>query len=178
MTKQQETEDKIQKRFIPTLPENFNELSERRKQTFRDKAKEGFKQMKLYKQKMARAGKYYTSIKSGSIERGLSCCSKEEFSHWLENEAIHLCDYCKSGIEIIKEREKGNHKLYTGRLSIDRKDNSIGYKASNLTFACFRCNKLKSSYYTHSEMLQIGATLVKIYDARIAVSAQPVNATS
>ena len=47
------------------------------------------------------------------------------------------------------------------RLTIDCKDNSLGYIKDNLILACDRCNFIKSNIFTYEEMLFIGETFVK-----------------
>src|SRR5208282_5654235 len=43
--------------------------------------------------------------------------------------------------------------------TVDRKDNSIGYFASNCVSCCYRHNSIKGSWFTHEEMLKIVRTI-------------------
>lgn len=47
------------------------------------------------------------------------------------------------------------------RLTIDRKDNKIGYIIDNMVLCCFRCNSTKSDFFTFEEMLKIGKKIIK-----------------
>jgi hypothetical protein len=89
-------------------------------------------------------------------KRNLECMTKEEFIDWYKNQKRE-CHYCKrSEEETCKEIVNGRK---FGRLSIDRKDNTRGYILNNIVLACFRCNGIKSNYFTEQEMLQIGAII-------------------
>ena len=99
-------------------------------------------------------------ILNNAKKRNLECnMTKEEFIDWYKNQNRE-CHYCKrSEEEACKEIVNGRK---FGRLSIDRKDNTRGYILNNIVLACFRCNGIKSNYYTEQEMLQFGATVNKI----------------
>ena len=47
------------------------------------------------------------------------------------------------------------------QLSVDAKDNTIGYVAGNLALACHRCNGIKSDFFSYEEMLGIGDIFVR-----------------
>lgn len=51
--------------------------------------------------------------------------------------------------------------INTPWISIDRKDNSKGYSRDNCVPACFLCNKIKGSFFTYEEMLEIGEKYVR-----------------
>lgn len=79
----------------------------------------------------------------------------DEFINWY----IKLdkkCFYCKRTFKEILQREKDTFCKKFTRLSIDRIDNKKGYEKNNLVLSCFRCNKIKSNYFTKDEMLKIG----------------------
>lgn len=68
--------------------------------------------------------------------------------------------------EFIDLRSGGNECVYCGTrdtvLSVDRKDNDLGYFKLNCALACLRCNKLKSNLFTYTETKLIGKELRKI----------------
>ena len=45
-------------------------------------------------------------------------------------------------------------------MTIDRKNNGGGYTPDNVVSACFLCNKIKGSFFTWEEMLEIGRLFV------------------
>ena len=47
------------------------------------------------------------------------------------------------------------------QLSIDCKDNDLGYTIDNIVLACDRCNFIKSNIFTYEEMCFIGENLIK-----------------
>lgn len=59
------------------------------------------------------------------------------------------CFYCNSPITWIKYGKKAT------RYNLDRKDNSIGYIASNLVPCCSKCNYKKGDSLTFEEMCLI-----------------------
>ena len=86
--------------------------------------------------------------------RGIDCCSKEEFVKWIETSS-KTCHYCgRTEIDFLKSNDALVHKYK--RMTIDRVDNEIGYYPSNMKYCCFRCNAIKSSYFNEKEMKMIG----------------------
>jgi len=55
----------------------------------------------------------------------------------------------------------------TDKLSVERKDNNVGYIPSNVLMACLDCNKLRGNKFTYEEMKIIGRALREIKLARI-----------
>jgi len=51
--------------------------------------------------------------------------------------------------------------LKTPWMTIDRKDNALGYTPENVVSACFICNRIKSNFFIYEEMLEIGQKYVK-----------------
>lgn len=84
---------------------------------------------------------------------------KEEFLKWYDQQT-KVCHYC----DILAE---DLHKLsdpfndFSHRLTIDCKDNAIGYELSNIVLACRRCNSIKSDILTYEEMLYVGRNFIK-----------------
>ena len=76
------------------------------------------------------------------------------------------CLYCGITEQEILERAK-KYNLRTKKLTIDRKDNKLGYKKGNLAFACDNCNMIKSNLFTSEEMLILGKKSREIIESRI-----------
>jgi hypothetical protein len=77
----------------------------------------------------------------------------EDFEIWFINQE-QKCHYCNRTLEQSKEDNKFINKFT--RLSVDRKDNIKGYDLKNMVLACYRCNSIKSDFFTYEEMLEIG----------------------
>jgi len=98
----------------------------------------------------------FMSIKSRSKQYGLEFdLSKSSFTEWYNSQNKH-CHYCGISAEELK---------LTGRkknmLTIDRKNNTIGYRLDNICLACFRCNNMKSNFFTEQEWVEICDKYVK-----------------
>lgn len=74
---------------------------------------------------------------------------KNEFEEWYNTQDKRCC-YC--GIDEDRLKVSGNLR---SMLSIDRKDNNIGYEIANLCVACYKCNKMKGAFFTQSEWAEI-----------------------
>lgn len=86
--------------------------------------------------------------------RGLEVTLTEElFQNWYASQPKACC-YCG-----VPECELASRKN-TG-LTIDRKDNSIGYTLNNVCIACFRCNNMKSDFFTHEAWSRIAEEFIK-----------------
>ena len=46
-------------------------------------------------------------------------------------------------------------------MTIDRKDNSIGYLLENCVSCCFVCNRTKSNFFSAEEMKAIGEKFIR-----------------
>ena len=111
---------------------------------------------------------FFSPILYRAKKRNLECMTKEEFIDWYNNQKRE-CHYCKrSEEEACKQTVNG--KKYE-RLSIDRKDNTRGYSLNNIVLACFRCNVVKSDYFTEQEMFQISA-IINIKENKIKTELQ------
>ena len=94
----------------------------------------------------------YNIMIFGAKQRNLECnIAREDFLNWYTNQE-QKCYYCQRILEKIKQDTFGHNS----RLTIDRIDNNKGYELNNIKLACFRCNSIKSDYFTESEMLKIG----------------------
>lgn len=100
----------------------------------------------------------FSTLKAGAKKRKVGFTILfEDFEKWYLNQTQE-CYYCKRSLEkCLKDKDtKG-----ITRLTFDRKNNKIGYTIANLALACFRCNDLKSNYFTEEEMLEIGKIIYR-----------------
>ena len=98
----------------------------------------------------------YSTLKSKAKARGVYF--NIEYT-WFENwyKSIEKkCSYC--GIDEASLLEKKNHKSC---LTIDRRQNNCGYEPSNVCLACFRCNNMKSNFFTADEWKEIADRYIK-----------------
>ena len=81
--------------------------------------------------------------------------TSQEFKKWYEREVAEgVCFYCEHPIE-----PGGRHGL--GSFTIDRMDNTVGYKVGNMVACCLRCNIIKGSWFSFEEMLELGQKYLK-----------------
>ena len=96
----------------------------------------------------------YSFLINNAKKRNLSVdFSYEKFFDWYNVQNCR-CYYCKRAISEIKKDTKEKRRQH--RLSIDRKDNSVGYNLNNIVLACLRCNMIKGNYFSENEMQIIG----------------------
>lgn len=85
----------------------------------------------------------WLTISNRAKEKKFGICKYEDFVLWWII-TPDVCYYC--GGEMKKVHEKGNI------ISIDRKDNNVGYVIENMVKACFVCNDTKGQYFTEDQM--------------------------
>ena len=85
--------------------------------------------------------------------------SRADFIDWYTNES-RVCVYCGLKEEELDKIKDQFLKGYR-RLTVDCKDNKLGYVAGNLVLCCRRCNTLKIDFFTYEQMLEIGERFVK-----------------
>lgn len=89
-----------------------------------------------------------------AFKNGLSFeITPETFRKWYDKQKKE-CVYCGIPIERLPINDKDPRS--TKRLSIDRKNNKIGYEIDNIVFSCVRCNFIKSDILSYKEMKEIG----------------------
>ncbi len=95
----------------------------------------------------------YGRLKSNAKKRGTDFnLDKLGFLIWFQdNEKV--CYYC--GIQLNTNGYRGE------QLSVDRKDNSIGYEMDNIVLCCQRCNTIKGNIFTADEMAKIANEYIK-----------------
>ncbi len=85
--------------------------------------------------------------------------SKDDFVEWY-NAQPKKCAYCdipEDDFVLLRNRYGSRAK----RLTIDSKDNSVGYEVENMVLACERCNFIKSNILSFDEMRYIGLTFIR-----------------
>jgi len=95
--------------------------------------------------------KYYKNKPFKMIEK--------DFIQWY-NSQERKCVYCdiyENDLEKIKDCYNNKNT----RLSVDCKNNDIGYEINNLVLACYRCNSIKSNILTFDEMMYVGQNFIK-----------------
>ena len=84
---------------------------------------------------------------------------KEEFLEWYSHQE-KTCRYCElpeKYLRLVADKYGSRWK----RLTIDCKDNSMGYRVDNIVLACDKCNITKNNMLTYEEMLYVGQNFIK-----------------
>jgi len=84
---------------------------------------------------------------------------RDNFLEWYALQE-RVCIYCEIK-EIDLKRIKDCYNNKNTRLSVDCKDNNVGYQMDNLVLACYRCNSIKSNILTFDEMMYVGQNFIK-----------------
>lgn len=84
------------------------------------------------------------------------------FQEFLTFTEICNCHYCGEVIEWSKFSNKSNQSYY-----LDRKNNNEDYKKDNCVVCCKRCNWIKGTEFTYTEMLKLGKTVKEIIKLRM-----------
>lgn len=79
----------------------------------------------------------------------------QEFCEWFDN-TEKVCCYC--GVSEEHLNKLGRKK---SMLTVDRKNNTRGYEQNNICLACFRCNNMKSNFFTEAEWKEIADKYIK-----------------
>ena len=84
---------------------------------------------------------------------------KDEFIQWYtkQERACHYCDLPEKYLELIANKYGSRWK----RLTIDCKNNDLGYRLDNIVLACDKCNITKNNMLTYEEMLYVGQNFIK-----------------
>lgn len=104
--------------------------------------KEQFKERQGHYRATAR-GKY--SMLRGHARQSI-LFTLEKFEVWYDQQE-KICYYC--GRKLICARAKRE----LDSLNIDRKDNNLSYTLDNMALSCRRCNIMKGSWLTETQML-------------------------
>lgn len=102
---------------------------------------------KRYRQNNPHAD-YFNHMRSRSKPLGfLFNLPSESFKNWFY-ETPNACEYCKRPVT-----PKSENRMET--LSIDRKNNSLGYTLENICKACNRCNTAKGNFFSYEQFKEI-----------------------
>ena len=116
----------------------------------------------------------YREIRGNEGRRGhpLEISQEELLSFYGESE-VRSCHYC--GIEekfFVQQRiptasidDQGNPRPSL-KLGIDRIDSNLPYRFDNIVICCLVCNRIKSSIFSHDEMIVIGKSVNDIWNNR------------
>jgi len=105
----------------------------------------------------------YSIIKSREkffVDRKPFDITREEFIKWYDSEpkTCAYCDIPEDMVGIFRDKYNIHARL---RLTVDCKDDSIGYRLGNIVLACGLCNTMKMNVLTHDEMLDVGQRHIK-----------------
>jgi len=84
---------------------------------------------------------------------------KNEFIEWYGSEP-KICRYCEIP-EALLELIANKYGSRWRRLTIDCKDNALGYRIDNIVLACDKCNITKNNMLTYDEMMYVGQNFIK-----------------
>lgn len=97
----------------------------------------------------------YQKLKANAKKRGKEFfLLQEDFINWYGDQ-LRYCHYCEAPEEILAEWVRGFSRPF---LTVDRKDNNVGYVIDNIVLCCGMCNTIKGSVFTYYEMMDIAKT--------------------
>lgn len=109
-----------------------------------------------YRKKYDKIHLRFFAIRNRAKKHGIAfLIDLETFVQW-HSESPKLCHYCG-----VSENELGRTGRKKNMLTVDRKNNRIGYELSNLCLACFRCNNMKSNFFTEEEWKEVADKFIK-----------------
>jgi hypothetical protein len=95
----------------------------------------------------------HTILLRSARHRGLECdLGFEEFVKFTKDAECHYC-----GRPLVWQKHIRHGE--TTACNLDRKDNEVGYSASNCISCCRTCNLVKSDKFSYQEMREIGRTI-------------------
>ena len=100
----------------------------------------------------------YSTLVHRARQKSLLYPNYRAFVFWYTQQS-KICYYCGIPEEIWETLYYG--KQFKFSLSIDRKDNSLGYELSNMVLACHVCNVVKNQFLSESEMLDVAQRYLK-----------------
>lgn len=84
-----------------------------------------------------------------------------------KDQYIHIRDYIREytgdNWNILRFKKFFQQEVHAkiSDMTIDRRDNSLGYDINNIVKSCWICNSLKSDFYTENEMKTIGKIIMQ-----------------
>lgn len=100
---------------------------------------------------------FFKTINSNAQRRNLKVeITQEEFIKWFLQQKY--CFYCDIPSSLLNEFVSGK---YIKRLTVDRINNNLSYSLKNIVAACYRCNAIKSDYFSQEEMKQLAQQFIK-----------------
>jgi len=139
-----------QRRREQGLCRNCNNCLAKGSKTFCEQCLSNNNMKYRHKRKTSEATVKFYSIKSRSKRCSIPFnIGKEEFVAWYDSQ-VKICHYCGVSENLLKAI--GRKKSI---LTVDRKNNHCGYELSNMCLACFRCNNMKSDFFTEEEWMDI-----------------------
>jgi len=91
---------------------------------------------------------------------------RKEFIEWY-NRQEKRCVYCDLLEEDMSKIDDAQLNR-TRRLTIDCKENDVGYTIDNIVLSCLRCNFMKNDFLDFDDMREIGQKYVKpIWEKRL-----------
>jgi len=103
--------------------------------------------------------------------------SQADFLDWYSKQEKKCC-YCRveeNNIPLSFQKVSVSRNGFIKRLTIDRKDNRLGYVVSNLALSCAQCNRMKGEFLSYEEMLEIGKIIEKKWKNDCDVTLAKVN---
>lgn len=103
----------------------------------------------------------YTNIKGRSnyYHRKPFNLTKEYFIEWY-NSQPRVCAYCDIPEEYVTLLEY-SYGTKTDKLTVDCKDNYLGYVEGNLSLSCMKCNSIKNDVFSFDDMREIAQKYIK-----------------
>lgn len=94
--------------------------------------------------------------------------TREQYLEWKEK-GNRRCTYC--GVDgptlyalgILNPRNKRRYES----IGVDRLDNNLNYRLTNIVPCCGPCNAIKSGILSHAEMARLGPAVREIWDQRL-----------
>jgi hypothetical protein len=105
------------------------------------------------------AGYVYNVLQYGARKRQITYCTRGEFITWW-TDTPDVCEYCGLAIDEIKQAWPAI-KGTAYRLSVDRKDNTLGYEVGNMVKACYVCNLMRHRFLSYEEAKQFLGPMVR-----------------
>ncbi len=103
----------------------------------------------------------FSTLKMNAHRRGIEMYFTEDiFREWIDSQ-LQMCYYCEATVADLRSRYEGKKTC----LTVDRKNSSCGYGLDNVCLACFRCNAMKSNFFSCSEWMEI---VIKYVRPRLA----------